>query len=57
MKRGKDPIRKHEASQGARIIFSHAPSFTTHRWSAEEDEDVIGVVMVVVDFKGVLVKS
>ena len=57
MKRGKDPIGKHEASQRARITFSHALSFTTHRLSAELEVDVIGIFMVVVDFKGVLVKS
>ena len=43
MKRGKDPIWKHEASLRARITFSHALSFTTHLLSAEEDVEVIGI--------------
>ena len=53
MKRGKDPIWKHEDSLRARITFSHALSFTTHRLSAEVDVDVRGVFMVY-DLSGVL---
>ena len=54
MKRGKDPIWKHEASRAARITFSHAASFTTHRLSAEEDVEVIGIFYGFGLFKGVL---
>ena len=53
MKRGKDPIWKHEASLRARITFSHALSFTTHRLSAEEDVEFISV-FIIVNLRGVV---